>query len=171
MRSGADSEMTSGLGGAEVDIIKQAPGHPARRADARSPRPSSTSIIDLPKKSHQHRRPTCRCAASSRRRWPVRDEVSIVEGRMFEFGTNEVVVGRGASGQFAGLDASATTITSGQNTLEGRRHLRGRRRRRRDRDLVRRAGAAGRLPPRQHLSDRCWRGSTRPTASTRSATG
>src|SRR6185503_8344223 len=26
MRSGADSEMTSGLGGPEVDIIKQAPG-------------------------------------------------------------------------------------------------------------------------------------------------
>ena len=26
MRSGADSEMTSGLGGPEVDLIKQAPG-------------------------------------------------------------------------------------------------------------------------------------------------
>ena len=26
MRSGADSEMTSGLGGPEIDIIKQAPG-------------------------------------------------------------------------------------------------------------------------------------------------
>ena len=33
----------------------------------------------------------------------MRDEASIVEGRMFEFGTNEVIVGRGASGQFAGL--------------------------------------------------------------------
>src|ERR687898_53373 len=31
MRSGADSEMTSGLSGAEVDIIKQAPG--LRRGD------------------------------------------------------------------------------------------------------------------------------------------
>jgi putative ABC transport system permease protein len=44
----------------------------------------------------------------------VRDEASIVEGRMFEFGTNEVVVGRGASGQFANLTVGST-IQSGQN--------------------------------------------------------
>ena len=47
----------------------------------------------------------------------VRDEVSIVEGRMFKFGTNEVIVGRGASGQFAGLTVGST-IVSGQNTWQ-----------------------------------------------------
>ena len=45
----------------------------------------------------------------------VRDEVSIVEGRMFEFGTNEIIVGRGASGQFAGLTVG-NDVQSGQNT-------------------------------------------------------
>ena len=101
MRSGADSEMTSGLGGAEVDIIKQAPG---LRRDGQTGVASAELyvIIDIPKISHQHRAPTCRCAASSRTATTVRDEFSIVEGRMFEFGTNEVVVGRGASGQLPG---------------------------------------------------------------------
>jgi putative ABC transport system permease protein len=45
----------------------------------------------------------------------VRDEVNIVEGRMFEFGTNEVIVGRGASGQFAGLTVGST-VTTGQSS-------------------------------------------------------
>jgi putative ABC transport system permease protein len=45
----------------------------------------------------------------------VRDTTSIVEGRMLEFGTNEIVVGRGASGQFAGLTLGSE-VRSGQNT-------------------------------------------------------
>ena len=45
----------------------------------------------------------------------VRDEATIVEGRMFEFGTNEVVVGRGANSQFQGLTVG-NEIRSGQNT-------------------------------------------------------
>ena len=50
MRSGADSEMTSGLGGPEVDVIKQAPG---MRRDGQTPLASAELyvIIDLPKKS------------------------------------------------------------------------------------------------------------------------
>jgi putative ABC transport system permease protein len=43
----------------------------------------------------------------------VRDEASIVEGRMFGFGTNEVIVGRAASRQFSGLDVGSE-IRSGQ---------------------------------------------------------
>ena len=37
-----------------------------------------------------------------------------IEGRMFQFGTNEVIVGRGASGQFVDLNVG-DTIVSGQN--------------------------------------------------------
>ena len=48
MRSGADSEMTSGLGPAEVDIIKQAPG---LRRDGQTAVASAELyvIIDIPK--------------------------------------------------------------------------------------------------------------------------
>jgi putative ABC transport system permease protein len=45
----------------------------------------------------------------------VRDEVSITEGRMFQFGTNEVVVGQGASRQFVGLELG-NEVRSGENT-------------------------------------------------------
>src|SRR5690606_16054646 len=43
----------------------------------------------------------------------VRDEVSLIDGRMFQFGTNEVIVGRAASGQFSGLEVGSE-IRSGQ---------------------------------------------------------
>jgi putative ABC transport system permease protein len=43
----------------------------------------------------------------------VRDDVSVVEGRMLTFGTNEVIVGRGGRQQFAGLDVG-DEIRSGQ---------------------------------------------------------
>jgi len=112
MRSGADSEMTSLLSRAEVDTIKQAPG---TRLDGQSGLLSAELfvIIDLPKRSTN-------TAANVPMRGvepsvlPVREEVSLVDGRMFEFGTNEIVVGRAASGQFAGLTLG-NTIRSGQN--------------------------------------------------------
>ena len=111
MRSGADSEMTSNLDGREVDVILQAPG--LRRSGQQALASSEVFvIIDLPKK-------TTGTAANVPMRGieelgtSVRDEVSLVEGRMFAFGTNEVIVGRGAWGQFAGLNVGSE-IRSGQ---------------------------------------------------------
>lgn len=111
MRSGADSEMTSGLGGSQVDLIKQAPGI---RRDGQTALASAELyvIIDLPRRSGNTPsnvpmrgiQPTA---------FAVREEAKLVEGRMFEFGTNEVVVGRGAHAQFAGLDVGGE-IVSGQ---------------------------------------------------------
>jgi len=113
MRSGADSEMTSGLSGPQVDIIKQAPG---LRRDGQVAEASAELyvIIDVPKRSTgtSANVPMRGVAPET---LLVRDEVRFVEGRMFEFGTNEVVVGRGASGQFAGLTVGQT-IKSGQLT-------------------------------------------------------
>jgi putative ABC transport system permease protein len=113
MRSGADSEMTSGLGGPEVDVIKQAPG---MRRDGQSPLASAELyvVIDLPKKS-TNTPANVPMRGVDRTAMLVRDEASIVEGRMFEFGTNEIVVGRGASGQFAGLTLG-NELRSGQNS-------------------------------------------------------
>jgi putative ABC transport system permease protein len=113
MRSGADSEMTSGLSGAEVEIIRQAPG---LALDGRSALTSAELyvIIDLPKKSA----PTSSANVPMRGIEPLgmtlRPEVSLIEGRMFRFGTNEVIAGRGAHGQFVSLNVG-DTIVSGQN--------------------------------------------------------
>ncbi len=113
MRSGADSEMTSGVGGTESDLIRQAPGI---RRDGQTALASSELyvIIDLPKKS-TGTPANVPMRGIGPQTLAVRDNASIVEGRMLEFGTNEVVVGRGASGQFAGL-ALGDQVRSGQNT-------------------------------------------------------
>jgi putative ABC transport system permease protein len=115
MRSGADSEMTSGLGATEVDLIKQAPG---LRRDGQNAVASAELyvIIDIPKIGTNSPanvplrgvEPTATA---------VREEFSIVEGRMFQFGTTEVVVGRGASVNFQGLTVG-NTIVSGQNRFQ-----------------------------------------------------
>ena len=113
MRTGADSEMTSGIAGPEADIIKQAPG---MRRDGQVALASSELyvIIDVPKKS-TNTGANVPMRGIEPATLKVRDDVSLVEGRMFEFGTNEVIVGRGANGQFAGLDVGSE-IRSGQNS-------------------------------------------------------
>jgi putative ABC transport system permease protein len=113
MRSGADSEMTSGIGGTESDLIRQAPGI---RRDGQAALASSELyvIIDLPKKS-TGTPANVPMRGIGPQTLAVRDNASIVEGRMLEFGTNEIVVGRGASGQFTGL-ALGDQVRSGQNT-------------------------------------------------------
>ena len=113
MRSGADSEMTSGLSGPEVDIIKQAPG---LRREGQTPLASAELyvIIDIPKISTDSP-----ANVPMRGIEPagtgLREEFSIAGGRMFEFGTNEVIVGRGASVNFKGLTVGNTVVV-GQST-------------------------------------------------------
>jgi putative ABC transport system permease protein len=113
MRAGSDTEMTSGLGGPETEIIKQAPGIVRDGATALASAELFV-IVDLPKISTgtpanvplRGIQPTA---------LQVRNEASIVDGRMLQFGTNEVVVGRAAAGQFAGLHVG-TDVHSGQYT-------------------------------------------------------
>lgn len=113
MRSGADSEMTSGIDGPDVDVIRQAPG---LRRDGEAPLASAELyvIIDLPKRS-TNTSANVPMRGIGPMTLAVRDEVSFLEGRMFEFGTNEIVVGRGATANFAGLSVG-DEVRSGQNT-------------------------------------------------------
>jgi putative ABC transport system permease protein len=115
MRSGADTEMTSGLGGSETDIVKQAPGL-VRDGQVSLASAELFVIIDLPKRSTGTPANVPLRGVESTA-LAVRREVSIVEGRMFGFGTNEVIVGRSASGQFSGLDVGST-IQTGQLTWQ-----------------------------------------------------
>jgi putative ABC transport system permease protein len=116
MRSGADSEMTSGVSGAEVDVIKQAPGI---RRDGSNAIASAELyvIVDLPKKSTPDSSANVPMRGIEPAAIALRKEMSLIEGRLFQFGTNEVIVGRGASGQFMHLTVG-DTVTSGQNTWQ-----------------------------------------------------
>jgi putative ABC transport system permease protein len=116
LRSGADSEMTSGLSGPDVDVIKQSPGI---RRDGGSLLAAAELmvIIDLPKKATPDAPANVPVRGIVPESITIRKEFSIVEGRMLQFGTNEVVVGRAANGQFVNL-ALGDTIVSGQNRWE-----------------------------------------------------
>ena len=111
MRQGADSELSSGIGGPEVDIIKQAAGV---RKDGAVPNASAEMfvVVDVNRKTTNTGSNVPLRGVDSTL-LAVRPEVKIVEGRMLNFGTNEVVVGRAASQQFAGLRVG-DTFRSGQ---------------------------------------------------------
>ena len=96
-----------------MDIIKQAPG---MRREGQTPLASGELyvIIDLPKKSTPDKPANVPMRGIEPAGFTLREGVSLVQGRMFEFGTNEVIVGRGANGQFAHMNVG-DTITSGQN--------------------------------------------------------
>jgi putative ABC transport system permease protein len=74
-------------------------------------------IIDLPKKAIPDKPANVPLRGLEPAGLTVREEASIVEGRMFQFGTNEVIVGRGASGQFVNLEVG-DTVVSGQSSWQ-----------------------------------------------------
>lgn len=102
LRSGADSEMMSGLGGDDTRIIAEAPGI-ARDETGALASPELFVIINLPMRS-TGTDANVPLRGVQTQAIKVRDSFKLVEGRMFEWGLNEVVVGTGAQQQFAGLD-------------------------------------------------------------------
>ena len=106
MRGGSDSEMMSGLLHQDTRIIADAPGI------LRTPEGPAVSselfvIVDIPKRSTG-------TAANVPLRgvqpaaFIVRDKVKIIAGRRFELGKNEIIVGKAAAEQFAGLELGST---------------------------------------------------------------
>jgi len=112
LRAGADTEMTSGIEGPEIRIIKEAPGIRREGANALASAELYV-IIDLPKKSSPDLPANVPLRGIEPTGLQTREEVTIVEGRMFRFGTNEVIVGKAANRQFVGLNVG-DTIVSGQ---------------------------------------------------------
>ena len=114
MRSGADSEMTSTLGGDDADVVKQAPGL-LRVANRPMASAELYVLVDLNKRSTgtPANVPLRGIGAEA---LDVRNEVKVIDGRMFRFGTNEAIVGRAANRQFAGVDLGSE-FTSGNLKL------------------------------------------------------
>ena len=107
MRSGSDTEMTSGLSGDTARLIMDTPGI-ARNERGAIASPELFVIVGHPtKKDPSDANVPLRGVSSAA--LSVRPEIKIVEGRMFTEGTNEIVVGRAASRQFVNLDVGAQT--------------------------------------------------------------
>jgi putative ABC transport system permease protein len=115
MRSGATAELNSGLSNDQALIVANAPGvlsidgEPLVSAEL-------YVIVDVTKRSNNAEAnvPFRGVQAAA---FEVRDNVKIVEGRMFETGKNELVVGRAAQREFVGLDVGQT-IKFGQSEWE-----------------------------------------------------
>jgi len=101
LRSGADSEMVSGLSREQTRLIADAPGV-ARGAQGSLASAELFVIINLPKKAtgSDVNVPLRGVEAAA---FQVRDRLKIVEGRAFEWGRDEVIAGVGAAGEFSGL--------------------------------------------------------------------
>ena len=106
LRAGSTGELASGISNDQVQIVANAPGV---RKDGGSPILSAELyvIVDVTKKS------TGDSANVPLRgvqpgAFGVRDRISIVDGRTFETGKNELIVGRGAQRMFEGLEVGNT---------------------------------------------------------------
>jgi len=106
LRSGATSEMMSGLSGDDTRFISEGPGL-ARNEDGPLSSPELFVVINLPMRStgsdaNVPLRGVSMVAPQ------LRSGFRIVEGRMFEPGLNEVIVGVGARLEISGLDVGST---------------------------------------------------------------
>jgi putative ABC transport system permease protein len=106
LRSGADTEMVSGFQRDQTRLIADAPGV-ARNGQGPLASAELFVIINLPKRSTgTDANVPLRGVESAA--FQVRDNLKILEGRNFEWGRNEVIVGRGAAREFAGLEVGSS---------------------------------------------------------------
>jgi len=112
MRSGSDTEMTSAFSGEEARLITEAPGI-ERGADGVHASPELFVIIAVPL-ARSGTDANVPLRGLSPRALTVRPTVKITEGRMFQTGTSEIIVGRAATKQFSGVSIGST-VYSGKN--------------------------------------------------------
>lgn len=105
LRSGSDNEMTSGLLRDHTRIIAEAPGV-LRGAQGPVASAELYVVVDVPKRS-TGTDANVPLRGVQPAAFQVRDEVKIVEGRLFAPGRNEIIAGKAAASEFAGLDVGA----------------------------------------------------------------
>lgn len=115
LRSGATGESVSILSRPEMDAIAEAPGV-ARGVAGALVSPELSVIIDR-KKIGAGTDANVPLRGVEAAAFEVRDDIEIVEGRRFEPGRNEVIVGQGAAVSFEGLTVG-DTIAVGRATWE-----------------------------------------------------
>jgi putative ABC transport system permease protein len=102
LRAGSDAELSSGIDRDQAALLAALPG--VARDVAGRPQASAELVVmvDLPRQggSDPNNVPF---RGVQRAAFAIRDETRLIEGRRFEPGVREVIVGRRAAAQFAGL--------------------------------------------------------------------
>jgi putative ABC transport system permease protein len=108
LRGGSDAELNSALVRDQVTLIKQAPG--IRRDSDDQPLASAEMIViaELAKKGDRRAGANVTVRGIGPKGMKLRPQVRIVEGRMFETGKRELIVGRGVTRQFDGVRVGET---------------------------------------------------------------
>ena len=106
LRSGSTSEMSSGLSNDQALLVANAPGV-LKDGDAAVVSAELFVIADVKKKSND-KDANVPFRGVQPSAFDVRRGVNILEGRMFETGKNELLVGRKAQTEFAGLDVGSS---------------------------------------------------------------
>ena len=110
LRSGANTEMMSWMTGPDVDIIADAPGL-ARNESGAILSPEMFVVIDRPM-METGTDAYVPLRGVQEMAFVVRENFNIVQGRMFQWGLNEVIVGVGAQRSFRGLEIGSTLEVS-----------------------------------------------------------
>jgi len=111
MRSGSTSELTSGLSNENVLIVADAPGV-LKDGGVAIMSAELYVVVDVKKKSSKTDA-NVPFRGIQPGAFAVRKNVAIADGRMFEEGKNELIVGRAAQREFAGLE-TGSSIRFGQ---------------------------------------------------------
>jgi putative ABC transport system permease protein len=106
MRAGATSEMTGGVGIDAVKILQDAPGI-ARGPDGPLVTPEVVLIAPIPLIS-TGTDANVQIRGVSKNVLQIRNKVKIIEGRMFQPGLDEVIVGKNANKSYRGLTLGNT---------------------------------------------------------------
>jgi putative ABC transport system permease protein len=106
LRSGATSELNSGFGNDQVLIVTNAPGV-LKEGDRPIVSAELYVLTDVRKRSNDGDA-NVPFRGVQEGAFEVRDNVRIVEGRAFEPGKNEIIVGRAAQSEFVGLEVGKT---------------------------------------------------------------
>ena len=114
LRGGSQAELNSILDRDSANVVMQAPGV---KKDAQG-RPIASGelvvVANLPRKGDPQSDSNVPIRGVSEDVWKLRDQVKIVEGRTFHPGLRELIVGKGAQAQFAGLDVGKSIRLAGQ---------------------------------------------------------
>lgn len=105
MRSGSTSELNSGMTFEQTQLIENLPGI-QQENDQAIASSELYVIVDLVKRATQSSA-NVPLRGVQENAFRVRDTINIIEGRNFEPGRNELIVGRGAHSQFANLDVGS----------------------------------------------------------------
>jgi putative ABC transport system permease protein len=107
LRSGSDAEMNSGLTHEDTRLIADAPGLARNASNLPLASAELFVVINLPKRS-TGTDANVPLRGVSPTAFDVRGNITMLEGRRFEPGKNELIVGAGAARQFSGLDVGKT---------------------------------------------------------------